>query len=86
MGRRINLGKHLNSYFILSNQVQAISRGESLIYSAILKHGVGNFWLFVLEVVPNYNDIRLSDREFLSYLDGVWVGTLKSAFNKEISV
>jgi len=81
VGRSRNLGKRLNSYFIPSNLVQALSRGESLISRAILNHGVGNFRLFVLEVVHNYNDKRLSDREYLSYLEGVWVGTLKSAYN-----
>jgi len=81
VGRAINLCLRLTCYFRPSKLKWAEERGNSIIARSILKHGIGNFRLFILEVVPNYNDASLSDREHLSYLEGLWVGRLKPAYN-----
>ena len=80
VGRSINLCLRLTNYFRPSKLKWAEKR-NSIIARSILKHGIGNFRLFILEVVPNYNDASLSDRVHLSYLEGLWVGRLNPAYN-----
>ena len=77
-----DLSYRINSYFQHSNLTRHLTTNqESLICRALLKYGVHNFRLYILEVVPDYNDDVLSNRERLSYLEGYWVGILKTVYN-----
>jgi len=86
VGRSINLYLRLTNSFKPSKLKWAEER-NSIIARSILKHGIRYFRLFLLEVVPNYNegsnsnDASLSDRVHLSYLEGLWVGRLNPAYN-----
>jgi len=69
-GRAKDLGSRLDSYFTPSNLRRSADTRGSVISNTLLKHGIGNFRLFILEVLPSYNDDNISHRELLSFLDG----------------
>lgn len=62
VGLSKDLSERLDSYFQPSNLKSA------------LRQGVENFRLFVLHIVPYYNDDSLTDREYLRYLEGLYQG------------
>lgn len=81
VGRSKNLTSRLSSYFALGELKHMVVKSNSLIAKAILKYEINNFRLFILEILPSYNDNRLSDRELLDYKEGVWVNILKPEYN-----
>lgn len=80
VGRSRNLCKRLTGYFRPSRLIAAAA-SNSIISKAIIKHGIGNFRLIILEFLPNYDDNIKADRKFLSFREGVWVNILKPRYN-----
>ena len=80
VGRAKNLAVRLTRYFTSSRLQWEAECKNSIICKAILKYGIGNFRLFILEVLPNYNDNSEADRQLLAYREGVWVGILKPTY------
>ena len=81
VGLSKNLGERLDSYFQPGTLRSALRQHESLISRALLKYGIENFRLFILHVVPGYNHDSITDRQYLSYLEGVYDGILKPVYN-----
>lgn len=75
VGLSQNLAKRIKSYFRPNDLKHQLLKGQSAISAAILKYGIINFQLYILEVLPN------ADRETLNIREGFWVSTLKPVYN-----
>lgn len=81
VGRSKNLSKRLTLYFALGELKYMATKSHSSIANAILKYGIGDFRLFILEILPSYDDNSLSDRKLLDSKEGYWVYILKPEYN-----
>ena len=57
IGSSVNLGRRLRVYYDFSSLSVRIQKSKSRIYSAILKHGLSNFLLEILEYCTKENVI-----------------------------
>jgi len=58
----INISKRLSYYYSKKNMETYLKRGKSAIYSAILKHGISNFKLEILEYCSPAKCIKLEQK------------------------
>ena len=72
IGSAINIPKRLYQYYSKKNMETYLKKRKSAIYSAILKHGIANFKLEILEYCSREECIKIEQK---------YINLLKPAYN-----